>query len=68
MQIRDGKREYDHWQDFHLSGVDSPHARAFGDSILPVVKTGQALLVATTTRSMTGCGSRPIRATRRAMS
>jgi glyoxylase-like metal-dependent hydrolase (beta-lactamase superfamily II) len=39
------KREYDHWQDFHMSGVDSPHALAFGDSILPVVKTGQALLV-----------------------
>ena len=39
------EREYDHWRDFHLSGVDSPHARAFGDSILPVVKTGQALLV-----------------------
>jgi glyoxylase-like metal-dependent hydrolase (beta-lactamase superfamily II) len=39
------KREFDHWQDFSLSGVDSPHALAFGDSILPVVKTGQALLV-----------------------
>ena len=39
------KREYDHWQDFHASGVDSPHARAFEDSILPVVKTKQALLV-----------------------
>ena len=39
------KREYDHWQDFHASGADSAHALAFGDSILPVVKTGQALLV-----------------------
>jgi glyoxylase-like metal-dependent hydrolase (beta-lactamase superfamily II) len=39
------KREFDHWQDFHLSGADSAHALAFGDSILPVVKTGQALLV-----------------------
>ncbi|HWD58025.1 MAG TPA: MBL fold metallo-hydrolase [Stellaceae bacterium] len=39
------KKEFDHWQDFSLSGVDSPHAQAFGDSILPVVKTGQALLV-----------------------
>ena len=39
------KREYDHWQGVHNSGVDTPHARAFGDSILPVVKTGQALLV-----------------------
>ena len=39
------KREYDHWQDFHASGADGPHALAFADSILPVVKTGQALLV-----------------------
>src|ERR1700720_792966 len=39
------QREYDHWLGVHDSGVDTPHARAFGDSILPVVKTGQALLV-----------------------
>lgn len=39
------KREYDHWQDFHASGADSAHALAFEDSIMPVVKTGQALLV-----------------------
>jgi glyoxylase-like metal-dependent hydrolase (beta-lactamase superfamily II) len=39
------RREHDHWQEFHASGVDSPHARAFEDSILPVMKTGQALLV-----------------------
>jgi glyoxylase-like metal-dependent hydrolase (beta-lactamase superfamily II) len=39
------KREFDHWQDFSLSGVDSPHALAFGDSVLPVVKSKQALLV-----------------------
>jgi glyoxylase-like metal-dependent hydrolase (beta-lactamase superfamily II) len=39
------KREFDHWQDFSLSGVDSPHALAFGDSVLPVVRTKQALLV-----------------------
>jgi glyoxylase-like metal-dependent hydrolase (beta-lactamase superfamily II) len=39
------KKEHDHWRDFHASGVDSPHALAFGDSILPVVKSGQALLV-----------------------
>ncbi len=39
------KKEFDHWQDFHASGVDSPHALAFGDSILPVVKSKQALLV-----------------------
>jgi glyoxylase-like metal-dependent hydrolase (beta-lactamase superfamily II) len=39
------QREYDHWLGVHDSSVDTPHARAFGDSILPVVKTGQALLV-----------------------
>jgi glyoxylase-like metal-dependent hydrolase (beta-lactamase superfamily II) len=39
------KKEYDHWQDFHASGADSAHALAFEDSIMPVVKTGQALLV-----------------------
>jgi glyoxylase-like metal-dependent hydrolase (beta-lactamase superfamily II) len=39
------KREFDHWQGVHDSGADSPHARAFGDSISPVVKSGQALLV-----------------------
>jgi glyoxylase-like metal-dependent hydrolase (beta-lactamase superfamily II) len=39
------RREFDHWQDFHKSGADSPHALAFGDSVLPVVRTGQALLV-----------------------
>ena len=39
------KKEFDHWQDFHASGVESPHALAFGDSILPVVRTKQALLV-----------------------
>ena len=39
------KREYDHWQEFSLSGVESAHALAFNDSILPVVKTGQVLLV-----------------------
>jgi glyoxylase-like metal-dependent hydrolase (beta-lactamase superfamily II) len=39
------KREFDHWQDFAASGADSPHATAFEDSILPVVKTGQSMLV-----------------------
>lgn len=39
------QREYDHWRGVHDSGADSPHALAFGDSILPVVKTGQSLLV-----------------------
>ena len=39
------RREYEHWKGVHESGADTPHATAFGDSILPVVETGQALLV-----------------------
>ncbi|MGH7095639.1 MAG: MBL fold metallo-hydrolase [Stellaceae bacterium] len=39
------QREFDHWRSVHDSGADSAHALAFGDSILPVVKTGQSLLV-----------------------
>ena len=39
------KKEHDHWQNFHASGVDSPHALAYEDSVLPVVRTKQALLV-----------------------
>src|SRR5207248_9892255 len=60
--------EYDHWLGVHDSGVDTPHARAFGDSILPVVKTGQALLVGDDYALDDGCGSRPIPVIRRAMS
>ncbi|HVC51176.1 MAG TPA: MBL fold metallo-hydrolase [Stellaceae bacterium] len=39
------QREFDHWRGVHDSGADSAHALAFADSILPVVKTGQSLLV-----------------------
>ena len=39
------RKEFDHWRGIHDSGADSPHALAFGDSILPVVKTGQSMLV-----------------------
>jgi glyoxylase-like metal-dependent hydrolase (beta-lactamase superfamily II) len=39
------KREYDHWHGHHAAGNETPHALAFADSILPVVATGQALLV-----------------------
>ena len=39
------RREFEHWQGVHDSGADTPHATAFADSILPVVATGQALLV-----------------------
>ncbi len=39
------RREFEHWQTFQKSGEESPHARAFEDSVLPVVRTGQSLLV-----------------------
>jgi glyoxylase-like metal-dependent hydrolase (beta-lactamase superfamily II) len=39
------KREHDHWQQFHASGAESPHALAYEDSVLPVVQSKQALLV-----------------------
>jgi len=39
------KTEFEHWRGIHDSGADSAHALAFGDSILPVVKTGQSMLV-----------------------
>ena len=39
------KAEFEHWQDFHAERRRLAASRAFDDSILPVVKTGQALLV-----------------------
>jgi glyoxylase-like metal-dependent hydrolase (beta-lactamase superfamily II) len=39
------RREFDHWKGVADSGMDTPHATAFGDSVLPVVAAGQALLV-----------------------
>jgi glyoxylase-like metal-dependent hydrolase (beta-lactamase superfamily II) len=39
------KREFDAWQATHQGGPDTPHRRAFEDSVLPVVKSGQSLLV-----------------------
>jgi glyoxylase-like metal-dependent hydrolase (beta-lactamase superfamily II) len=39
------RREVEHWQGVHDSGAETPHATAFGDSVLPVIATGQALLV-----------------------
>jgi len=39
------QKEFEHWRGIHDSGADSAHALAFGDSILPVVKTGQSMLV-----------------------
>jgi len=39
------RRELGHWEGVHRSGADTPHATAFADSILPVVETGQSMLV-----------------------
>ncbi|HEU0155295.1 MAG TPA: MBL fold metallo-hydrolase [Stellaceae bacterium] len=39
------RREYDHWENLHKDGEDTPHRRAFEDSVLPVVRTGQSQLV-----------------------
>ncbi len=39
------RREFEHWQEAHKAAEDTPHKRAFEDSVLPVVRTGQSLLV-----------------------
>ena len=39
------RREFNHWQGVHQGGEDTPHRRAFEDSVLPVVRTGQSVLV-----------------------
>jgi glyoxylase-like metal-dependent hydrolase (beta-lactamase superfamily II) len=39
------RREFEHWQAVQLRGEDSAHRLAFEDSVLPVVRTGQAVLV-----------------------
>jgi glyoxylase-like metal-dependent hydrolase (beta-lactamase superfamily II) len=39
------RREFAHWQEVHRGGEDTPHRRAFEDSVLPVVQTGQSVLV-----------------------
>ena len=39
------RREFAHWQGVHRNGEDTPHRRAFEDSVLPVVRTGQSVLV-----------------------
>ncbi len=39
------RREFDHWQAFQRRGEDSPHRLAFEDSVLPVVASGQSVLV-----------------------
>ena len=39
------RREFEHWQAVQQRGADSPHRLAFEDSVLPVVRTGQSVLV-----------------------
>jgi glyoxylase-like metal-dependent hydrolase (beta-lactamase superfamily II) len=39
------RREYSHWEGVHKQGEDTPHRRAFEDSVLPVVASGQSQLV-----------------------
>jgi glyoxylase-like metal-dependent hydrolase (beta-lactamase superfamily II) len=39
------QREYSHWEGVHKQNDDTPHRRAFEDSVLPVVRTGQSQLV-----------------------
>jgi glyoxylase-like metal-dependent hydrolase (beta-lactamase superfamily II) len=39
------KREFEHWQAVQRRGEDSPHRLAFEDSVLPVVRSGQSVLV-----------------------
>lgn len=39
------RREFEHWQAEHRRNEDTPHRRAFEDSVLPVVRTGQSVLV-----------------------
>ena len=39
------RREFEHWQAVQQRGEDSPHRLAFEDSVLPVVRTGQSVLV-----------------------
>jgi glyoxylase-like metal-dependent hydrolase (beta-lactamase superfamily II) len=39
------RREFEAWQETHRGGDDTPHRRAFEDSVLPVVASGQSLLV-----------------------
>jgi glyoxylase-like metal-dependent hydrolase (beta-lactamase superfamily II) len=39
------RREFAHWEAVHRRGEDTPHRLAFEDSVLPVTRTGQSLLV-----------------------
>jgi len=39
------RREYEHWEAAHRRGDDTPHVAGFEDSVLPVVRSGQSVLV-----------------------
>ena len=39
------RREFEHWHEVHKRGEESPHRLAFEDSVLPVVRAGQSVLV-----------------------
>ena len=39
------RREFEYWQGVHRSGEDTPHRRAFEDSVLPIVRAERAVLV-----------------------
>jgi len=39
------RREFEHWQGAQQRGEETPHRYAFEDSVLPVVRTGQSVLV-----------------------
>ncbi len=40
------KREYDHWDALYAAGGDNPHSNGFEDSVLPIMRAEQAVLVA----------------------
>jgi glyoxylase-like metal-dependent hydrolase (beta-lactamase superfamily II) len=39
------RREFEHWQGVQQRNEETPHRLAFEDSVLPVVRTGQSVLV-----------------------
>ena len=39
------RREFEHWQGEHGKGEDTPHRRAFEDSVLPIVRAERSVLV-----------------------
>jgi len=38
------RRQFSQWQEVHQNGEDTPHRRAFEDSVPPVGRTGQSVL------------------------